>query len=311
VSNVYRSGIIPAPITPFNPDCSIDWPTFDDYIGEIAESGVVAIAINMAAAEVTSLEPEEQYEAIRRAKKIAEGVKIVGGLVATYTQGAVNHGQRVLDAGADALVVFPPLPTFSSKPITPEVIVAHHKTIAEKLGCPIIAFNTGNATYPHGTIRAMSEIANIVAIKDAAFNIELTAEMVEEAQDASNKLVVMTGNDTFILESLLLGCPGALIGYAGTVTAELIEMQRLAAERKITEAYEIWDRLGPLARVVWRAPLRDYRPRMKYVLMRQGVIPNMVTRAPQPELNARDRADLDRLFDKFGYETPRYRPRGR
>lgn len=311
MSDVYRSGVIPAPVMPFNTDFSVDWQTFDSYIGEIAESGVAAIAINMAAAEVTSLEPEEQYEAIRRATKIAPGVKIVGGLVATYTQGAINHGQRILDAGAEALVVFPPLPTFSSKPITPDIVVAHHAAIAEKLGCPIIAFNTGNATYPHGTIKAMSSIPNVVAVKDAVFNIEITAEMVDEATEADNKIVVMTGNDTFILESMLLGCPGALIGYAGTATAQLIEMQKLAAARQITEAYEIWDRIGPLARTVWRAPLRDYRPRMKYVLMRQGVLPNMLTRAPQPGLTERDKADLDTLFDRFGYEQALYRPRGR
>ena len=311
MTEAYRSGIIPAPVSPFDTDRAVDWKTFEAYIGEIAESGVGAIAINMAAAEVTSLEPEEQYEAIRRAVRVAPGVRIVSGLVATHTQGAINHGQRLLDAGAQAVVIFPPLPTFSSKPISPDVIAAHHAAIAERLGCPIIAFQTGNATYPHGTIAALSEIPNIVAIKDAAFNIELTAEMINEAAEGGNRLRVVTGNDTFILESMLLGCPGALIGYAGTATAQLVEMQRLAAARQITEAYEIWDRLGPLARTVWRAPLRDYRPRMKYVLMRQGVLPNMLTRMPQPGLSERDRADIDALFDRFGYQQARYRPRGR
>src|SRR5690606_32011339 len=98
VTDFCRSGVVPAPVTPFDTDYSIDWRTFDAYIGEIAESGVRAIAVNMAAGEVTSLEAEEQYEAIRHAVKVAPGISIVSGLVATHTQGAINHGRRLLEA---------------------------------------------------------------------------------------------------------------------------------------------------------------------------------------------------------------------
>lgn len=312
MSEVLRSGVIPAPVMPFNTDASPDWPTFERYMAELVEGGSNAIAVNMAAAEVTSLEHDEQLQAITRAKRVVAGaVPVVAGLVSTYTQGASNLGKRLVDAGAEALVVFPPLPTFSSKPIKPQMIVDHHAAIAEAVGVPIIAFNTGNATYPKGTITELAKLGSVVAIKDAAFNIELSAEMVDEAAETGGGIVVMTGNDTFILEALLLGSPGALIGYAGTATTELVAMQRNAAAGRATEAYEIWNRLGPLARLIWSAPLRDYRPRMKYVLMRQGVLPNMVTRAPQPGIDPHDKDLLDALFDSFGYADARYRPRGK
>jgi dihydrodipicolinate synthase/N-acetylneuraminate lyase len=47
---------------------------------------------------------------------------------------------------------------------------------------------------------------------------------------------------------------------------------------------------------------------MKYVLMRQGVIPNMVARAPQPGLTDRDRADLDRVLERYRLLAPEYLP---
>ena len=310
--NPLQSGVIPAAVMPFHSDASPDWGTFDNYIEELAEGGSSAIAVNMAAAEVTTLEPEEQFEAVRRARRVVGGsIPVVAGLVHASTQGAATLGKRLVDAGAQALVVFPPLPTFSSKPIRPEVIVDHHAAITQAAGVPIIAFNTGNATYPRGTINALAKVPGIVAIKDAAFNIELSAEMVDEAAETNGRIVVLTGNDTFILEALLLGSPGALIGYAGTATAELVAMQNHAAAGRVTEAYEIWGRLGPLARFIWSAPLRDYRPRMKYALMRQGVIPNTVTRAPQPGLDPADQVIMDRLFDRYGYADARYRPRGK
>ena len=72
--------------------------------------------------------------------------------------------------------------------------------------------------------------------------------------------------------------------------------EHAAARRRgpATEAYEVWNKLGPLARICWRAPLRDYRVRMKYVLMKQGVLPNMHVRAPFPALAEDDRRDIDR-----------------
>jgi 4-hydroxy-tetrahydrodipicolinate synthase len=107
---------------------------------------------------------------------------------------------------------------------------------------------------------------------------------------------------------MLMGCQGALIGFAATATRELCRMQALAAQKKATEAYEIWDVLGPLARIRWANPLRDYRARVKYVLMRQGVFPSDTTRAPQTTINAEDRRVIDGLFDRFGLADKRYLP---
>ena len=60
----------------------------------------------------------------------------------------------------------------------------------------------------------------MVALKDATFNVDRTVELVEEAEQT--RITVLTGNDTFILEAMLMGCTGALIGFAGTATAELV-----------------------------------------------------------------------------------------
>ncbi|HYZ61680.1 MAG TPA: dihydrodipicolinate synthase family protein [Acetobacteraceae bacterium] len=301
-----NAGVIPAPVMPFTENGAADWTTLETYIAQVAAAGPRAIAMNMAASEGGSLSQAEQLEVIRRSKAAAAGCPIVSGVLSTYTEGAKDVARRVVDAGADGIVVFPALPTFISKPVPVSMIADYHAAIAEAVDVPVLAFQTANAAYPVGTMAALGKIERLVAIKDAAFDIDRTAELLEEAEPTGIK--VLTGNDTFILEAMLLGCAGALIGFAGTATAELIRMQLLAAEGKATEAYAIWNRLGPLARVCWRAPLRDYRVRMKYVLMRQGVIPNMVARAPQPGLTDRDRADLDRVLERYRLLAPEYLP---
>lgn len=307
-----QAGVIPAPVMPFTENAAVDWPAFERYMAQLAGAGISALAVNMAAAEATALEHAEQLEAVRRAKAVAAGaVPLVSGLIAPYTAGAVEHARRLVDAGAEALVVFPPLPTFVSKPLPASIVVDYHAAVAGAVDVPLIAFQTANAGYPVGTIRALADLGSVVAIKDAAFDIDRTWEIVEEARETEGRVAVLTGNDTFVLEALLMGCEGALIGLAGTFTAEIVRMQKLAAEGKATEAYAIWNEIGPIARLCWSNPLRDYRARMKYVLMRQGVIATDVTRAPQTRISDTDRRKADLLFEKHRLGEARYLPLGR
>jgi 4-hydroxy-tetrahydrodipicolinate synthase len=107
-----------------------------------------------------------------------------------------------------------------------------------------------------------------------------------------------------------MGCPGALIGLAGTFTAELVRMHALASTGRITEAYAVWNAIAPMARLCWSRPLRDYRARMKYLLMKQGVIPTDVTRAPQATISEADRRKADRLFERHHLGDRKYLPGG-
>lgn len=231
---------------PFRTDASVDWETFDRYIASLAGAGVPAIGINMTAAEATALERDEQLEAVRRARKAVAGAcLVVSGLIAPYTAGAVAHAARLVEAGAEGLVVFPPLPTFASKPLPVSIVVDYHAAVAEAVGVPLLAFQTAIATYPAGTITALSQIDGLVAIKDAAFDIDLSWEFVEEARETQGRVAVMTGNDTFVLEAMLMGCDGALVGLTATFTSRLVEMQRLAAAGRADDAYAIWNEIGP------------------------------------------------------------------
>jgi 4-hydroxy-tetrahydrodipicolinate synthase len=306
------SGVIAAPVLPFQEDGSIDWVSYERYIAQLAAGGARAIAMNMAASEGGSLTPDEQSEVIRRAKAVVSNAcPIVSGVLSGYTMGAVAAAARMVDAGADALVVFPSLPTFISKPISIDMLVEFHADIAAAVDVPVIAFQTSNSDYPPGTLTELAKIPNMVAVKDAAFDFDKSARIVDELRAAGGKMAVLTGNDTFILEAMLLGASGALIGFAGTATAELVRMHALAMQGKITEAYAIWFKLGPLARLCWQAPLRDYRVRMKYVLMRQGILPNCVARKPQPAVSSADRQAIDACLDQNGLLDPVYHPAGR
>lgn len=313
MTHPFAHGIISAAMLPFESNGAIDWVTYERYITRVAAGRPQAIAMNMDASEGLSLSVEEQLEVARRSKAIlGDSVPLISGLLTSYTDGAVDMAKRLVDCGVDGLTIFAPMPVFMGSPLPANIITEYHEAVAEAVEVPLIAFQypISMVNYPKGTVTSFSRIERIVAMKEASFDVAKTADAIEEAAAAPRRIGIMTGSDTFILEAMLLGCDGALIGFAGAATAELVRMQTLAAAGQATEAYEIWNRLGPVARFCWSAPLRDYRVRMKQFLMLQGVLPNCVVRAPTSQISASDTAVLSRLVDKHGLREARFLPEG-
>jgi 4-hydroxy-tetrahydrodipicolinate synthase len=281
------------------PDFSIDWTSLRSYIGWIAGQKPTAIAMNMDASEGPSLEHDEQIEVLRVCDEVIAGrVPLVSGLIAGSTQGAVRWGNELKRAGAQALAVFPPFPVFLGNPVPTEMIYAYHKAIADGVGLPLIAFQFPKAfgpDFPPDTLARLATIPEVIGLKEASFDTPKTVETIAAARALPRKLGILTGSDTFIYEAMVMGCDGALIGFAATATAQLVDMQRRVAAKDYARASAYWERLGPLARYAWRAPIRDYRPRMKEVLKMQGLIAHAAVRPPQLGVDDAERAELHRL----------------
>ena len=298
------SGIVAAPMLPFKPDYSIDWDSFDPYIRWIAEQKPTAIAMNMDASEGPSLSRDEQLEVLARTVKVVNGAcPVFSGLIAGYTADAVKWGNELKGAGAQGLAAFPPFPTFLGNPVPTEMIYQYHKALADGIGLPLVAFQFPKSfgpDYPPEALARLVEIPEIVGLKEASFDVAKTMDTIEAAAKLPRKIGIMTGSDTFIMEAMIMGCDGALIGFAGTATDQLIAMQRAIASGDYATGKAIWDRLGPLARYCWRPPIRDYRPRMKEVLVMQGLIAHATVRPPQLPVDDAERRVLQKLAEQAG-----------
>ena len=292
-------GIIAAPALPMKPDFSIDWVSLRSYIAWIAKQKPTAIAMNMDASEGPSLTRDDMLEVMRVSRKAINGAcPLVSGLIAGSTAGAVAFGRALKAAGAQGFAVFPPFPTFLGNPVPTQMIYDYHKAIADAVDLPILAFQFPKAwgpDFPPETLRELVKIRQVVGLKEASFDTTKTLETIETARTLPRKIGVMTGSDTFILEAMIFGCDGALIGFAGTATDQLIRMHQAVEVKDFDTAFEIWGRLGPLARYCWRPPIRDYRPRMKEVLVMQGLIRHAAVRPPQLPVDKAERAELRRL----------------
>jgi 4-hydroxy-tetrahydrodipicolinate synthase len=297
-------GIVAAPVLPMHPDASIDWKSLGSYLAWIAKQKPTAIAMNMDASEGPSLTRDEMLEVVRVSRKVIDDAcPLVSGLIAGSTAEAVAFGKALRAAGAQGLAIFPPFPTFLGNPVPTRMIFEYHKAIADGVDLPLIAFQFPKAwgpDFPPETLRELAKIPQVIGLKEASFDTTKTLETIDTARTLSRKIGIMTGSDTFILEAMIFGCDGALIGFAGTATDQLIRMHKAVVAKDFDAAFEIWGRLGPLARYCWRAPIRDYRPRMKEVLVMQGMIRHATVRPPQLPVDKPERAELRRLAEAAG-----------
>ena len=201
-------GIVAAPVLPMLPDYSIDWDSLRSYIRWIAEQKPAAIAMNMDASEGPSLEHSEQIEVLRVCRDVIGGaVPLFSGLIAGSTSGAVRWGNELKAAGAQALAVFPPFPTFLGNPVPADMIYAYHKAIADGVGLPLIAFQFPKAfgpDFPPDTLARLAAIPEIVGLKEASFDTQKTIETLDAARALPRKLGILTGSDTFIYEAMVM-----------------------------------------------------------------------------------------------------------
>ena len=287
-------GVISAPFMPMDEDERVDWGSLRRYIAWIAEQRPAAIALNMDAAEAPALSPEERVEVMHTCAEVVAGrVPLISGLIGGSTEGMIAHGRDLLAASAEGFCVFPPLPTFIGAPVDPEMVRRFHADLAQALGRPLVAFQFPRGwgpDYSAEMLEALASIPEVVAIKESSFDANQTLETIDRVARLDAPIGVLTGSDTFILEALMMGCDGALIGFGGTAVSELVAMNAAVQNRDAERGRAIWDRLGPLARHCWRPPIRNFRPRMKEVLVLQGLFATGAVRRPQLGIDDAERA---------------------
>jgi 4-hydroxy-tetrahydrodipicolinate synthase len=132
-------------------------------------------------------------------------------------------------------------------------------------------------------------IPGVKAIKEAAFDARKFADVVKFIRGNGYDVAILTGNDNFILESFMLGCDGALIGFGTLATAMQVEMYRAWTAGDFRRAMELGAIIQPLADVIFAPPVRDYRARTKEALVMQGVIAEAHVRPPLLPVDDRER----------------------
>jgi 4-hydroxy-tetrahydrodipicolinate synthase len=276
MNTINLKGMVPAAVMPMTAGFEPEYDAFARYVEWLIAEKAVAIAVNMDTGEGPQLTPAERRRALETAVTTAAGrCAIVAGITGTTTAGAVEAATSAQEAGADGLVVFPN-PAFRNVPLDPRIPHSYHKAIADETGLPIVLFQLapvfGGVNYTRETLLRLLEIPEVVAIKEASFDAQYFAYTMETLAMASREITVLTGNDRFITESILLGATGALLGFAAIGCRMVADMLEAFARGDYRQGVAMRPRVQGFADFIYQDPVLDYRARCKAALAHIGVL---------------------------------------
>ena len=299
-------GIIPAHISPFREDYSLDQQELRRHIRDLAGvEGVHGIISNGHAGEVTALSSQEYVEILEIAKEEAGAdIPIISGVVSETAADAAEQARIAQKAGADAILLFPPNMFRSGGVLTSELPYRFVSTVADRVDIPIVLFQfavESNCAYTTDTlVRLVETIPSIVAIKEGSNDMQRYEENVRALRQCSNQVSILCTNNTKLLPSLAIDGDGIISG-SGCVISDLLSKLFYAVKRNdLFAAREVYAQMFPLMQVFYAQPLLDMHTRMKVALKMLGRQKYAVAREPLAQIGEEEQARIRSALIKSG-----------
>ena len=217
-------GSIPALVTPFKEDGSIDEERLRFLINWHIKNKSDAILVCGTTGESATLTHKEHKEVIKIAVEEAKGrIPIIAGAGSNSTNEALELAQFSKKVGADAILVITP---YYNKP-TQEGLYQHYRKIAKEVKLPLIIYNvpsrTGINISPQTVARLYKECKNIVGIKEASGCLDQITKIMTLVD---RRFILLSGSDEITLPILSVGGRGVISVVANVMprkTHDLVE----------------------------------------------------------------------------------------
>jgi len=244
------AGVIPAVVTPRQPDEELDLQTLGQVVNYLVSADVDGLFVVGGQGESWTLDAAQQAAVIEASVAAAGGrVPVYAGVTASTTRQAVSLAGQATRLGAAAVVSMPPCMT----PTTDEELRGYFAAIADASGTPLVLYNhptRSGRPIPLGVISALSEHPNICAVKDSSGALGFALEVIERTEG----LAVLMGHDDLIAAGMLYGCVGAVAATANVTPTLVVDLVRAAAAGDLVRAMELQRALHKVRRLVERYP---------------------------------------------------------
>ncbi len=203
-------------ITPFEDD-RINYNKLSELIEWHIENKTDAIIICGTTGESATMTEKERREVIKfTVEKVNRRIPVIAGSGSNNTAYSIDLSKYCEEVGVDGLLVVTP---YYNK-ATQDGLIKHFEVIANSTKLPIILYNvpgrTGVNIQPK-TVKVLSEIENIVAIKEASGDISQVAEI---ARLCGEDFYIYSGNDDQIVPIMSLGGKGVISVVANILPKE-------------------------------------------------------------------------------------------
>jgi 4-hydroxy-tetrahydrodipicolinate synthase len=241
------SGSITALVTPFKHGV-LDEEAYESFCDWQITEGTNGLVPCGTTGESPVLSETEHARIVSLAVKAAKKrVPVIAGAGSNNTAHAAHLAKIAEKAGADAVLVVCP---YYNKP-TQEGLYQHFKMVAGATGLPLIIYNIpGRSAVDMSveTMKRLSEIENIVGVKDATANL---ARVVEQRIACGKNFIQLSGEDGTAVAFNAQGGVGCISVLSNVAPRLCAEMQRASLVGDYGNALDILARLMPLTKALF------------------------------------------------------------
>src|SRR5712671_5626796 len=235
-----------AMVTPFRKDLSLDENALRRLIRRQIVAGINFLVPCGTTGESPTLSHEEHLRVVAITVEEAKGkVPVLAGAGGYDTRNVIEMVREIERLGADGILSVTP---YYNKP-TQEGLYHHYKAIASATSLPIILYNVTprtNVNIDPATVRRLSEIENIIGVKEASGSI---AQITQVIQQVPEDFIVLSGDDSLTLPMVAMGGRGIIFVASNEIPAEMTTLAKLCLSGDFTTARAMQRKYLPLMEV--------------------------------------------------------------
>lgn len=298
-------GVIPPVVTPRSADGAIDVASLERLTKHLLDGGVNGLFVLGSSAEVPNLTNDERARVVRTIAGVNAGqVPLIVGANEQTTNRVIDEGRRMVELGADALVVTSQYYAISDANETE----THFRYVHAALDVPLFAYDVPVRTHyklPTDLLVRLGREGVIAGVKDSSGDDVAFRQLLIKAKDVPN-FDIFTGHEVVVDGALLGGAQGVVPGLGNVDPAGYAKLYTAATAGDFEAAVREQDRLADVFNIVYTPTPGRVSPgaaglgAFKTALMLMGVIDSNVMSSPMRRLDASETAAIGAILERNG-----------
>ncbi len=254
------SGILPALVTPFNTDLTLNVKALEQLLERVYSAGVDGVYVCGSTGEGLVLPADLRRQivdiVVRNSPRGKQVIVHVGAWSFAEAQALARHAGQ---AGAAAISSLPP-----AGASFPELL-EHYRALAASTGLPLLAYYfpaAGGGPLTHHQLCEICALPGVVGLKYTDYDLFVLSLLARDGN------VLFNGRDEVLSAGLLMGAHGGIGSIYNLVPDWFVALYRHARAGRWADARAIQDRINDLLVVLLRFP---FLPALKRAISWEGI----------------------------------------
>lgn len=280
-------------VTPFRHDGSLDEAALRSLVNRQIEAGIDFLCPCGTTGESPTLKHHEHLRVVQITVEEARGrVPVLAGAGGYDTDEVISLIADLNELGVSGILSVTP---YYNKP-TQEGLYQHYRAIAESTKLPIVVYSVQPRTSVNvepATLMRLSEIPNIVGVKEASGNI---GQMASICMKLSDEFIVLSGDDAVTIPLIALGGRGVISVVSNEIPAEFSELTHAALNGDFERARQLQRKYQPLLEVNF---IETSPGPVKFAMSRMGLL-EPVWRLPMVPPSPVSQQKIEHVLESLG-----------